>query len=408
MRRKKSKFLLAVTVLLLPVGFWVNEPTGTPISKHAIDIPVNPHLQDFVEHLNDTLAWLARETPGAAVAFVRGDSIVYSNGFGVTKIGTTDSVSANTVFRIGSVSKGFASVLAGIVAQENKLSFQDDVRKFLPDFSLKTNDTLRLVHLLSHTSGLPYQAYSTMIEDNEDRDVMIDQLSTLKLIGKPGEYYSYQNVGYSIIEPVIEKIEKMKFDSALQERIFKPLNMSTASANRYGMINRNDIAYPHFGSSKHWRKGNISHHYYNTAAAGGVNASANDMGQWLKALLGHRPDVVSKSTLDSLYAPRVRTYIKYKQFARWKHVSKTYYGMGWRIVPHEKDTVIYHGGYVNGYSSRIALVPKEDIGICILSNSPSSFASKSVPIFLHLYDRYKDKINNWVPEHLPTTMEAGL
>lgn len=393
--------------MLLPVGFWVNEPLEVQYNQPVEVLPVNPHLQAFVQHLNDTLSWLSKSTPGAAIAFVKGDSLIYATGFGLEEIGTTDSVSANTVFRIGSVSKGFASVMAGIIAQENKLSFQDDVSQYLPEFSLKTPDTVRIEHVLSHTTGLPYQAYSTMIEDGADRDVMIKELASLKLIGRPGQYYSYQNVGYSVIEPIIEKIEDQSFDSVLQQRIFEPLKMTTASANRYGIISQTDVAYPHYGSSRRWRKGSISHNYYNTAAAGGVNASAKDMGQWLKALLGHRPDVIHQSTLDSLFAPRVRTYIKYKQFARWPHVKKSYYGMGWRIVPHEQDTVIYHGGYVNGYSSRIALVPNEDIGICILTNAPSSFASKSVPLFLHLYDQYKEKINNWKPQ-LPSTMEASI
>ena len=119
------------------------------------------------------------------------------------------------------------------------------------------------------------------------------------------------------------------------------------------------------------------------------------MGQWLKALLGHRSKVIHASTLDSLFSPHIRTYIRYKYFSRWPNAKKAYYGLGWRIVENGNDKVICHGGFVNNYSSKIAFIPSEDIGICVLTNSSNSFIGKSIPLFLNQYDTYREKIKSW-------------
>lgn len=373
----------------------VEEPT---LSETKVVAPENPYLRDFITEYDSLIQTIVHKTPGAAIVIVKGDSIIFSKGYGIRSIKEGDSVDINTIFRIGSVSKGFASVLTGVLAQDNLLNFEDRVVDHYPTFELKSADhtqDLRIKHVLSQSTGLPYQAYTTLIEDGASLDVMIGELKNLDMIGNPGQYYSYQNVGYSLIEKVLEERTQSTYQELLQQKLFTPLKMTSASSDFGSIVTAENRALPHVRGKAEWFERSISTNYYNTQAAGGVNASITDMGQWLKALLGHREEVLRSSTLDSLFTPQIRTYVRYKYFSSWPKVKKAYYGLGWRIVENGDDKVVYHGGYVNGYSSKIAMIPSEDIGICVLTNSSNRFIGKSVPEFLKAYDQYRDKINNW-------------
>lgn len=194
---------------------------------------------------------------------------------------------------------------------------------------------------------------------------------------------------------MLENNTGTSYHQLLENRIFTPLKMKNASSTYNGILESSNKAFPHAKGKTDWFQLSISPNYYNTKAAGGVNASITDMGQWLKALLGHNDEIINKSTLDSLFTQHIRTYIRYKYFGKWPKVKKAYYGLGWRIVENGDDTVIYHGGFVNNYSSKIAFIPSEDIGICVLTNSSNGFIGKSMPLFLELYDTYRHEIKEW-------------
>lgn len=369
---------------------------STPVEKKIV--PVNPCLQEFMVKYDSVVQTIVHKTPGAAIVIVKGDSIIFSKGYGIKSINSGVPVDINTVFRIGSLSKGFASTLTGIVAQDGLLQFNDLVTDHVPSFKLKTKEqtqSLSLNHLLSHSTGLMYQAYTTLIEDGLPLETMIASLQGVNLIGYPGQYYSYQNVGYCVIEKVLENNTGASYSQLLENRIFTPLNMKNASSTLDGILHSDNKASPHSRGKTGWYQLPISPNYYNTKAAGGINASITDMGQWLKALLGHNDEIINKSTLDSIFTPHIRSYIRYKYFGSWPKVKKAYYGLGWRVVENGNDTVIYHGGFVNNYSSKIALIPSEDIGICVLTNSSNRFIGKSIPLFLELFDTYRDEIKEW-------------
>jgi len=400
LKLKKRYIFIALILILAPTLFIQSstEVERPEVIAIKIEAPINPHLQELITEYDSLIQTIVHKTPGAAIVIVKGDSIIFSKGYGIKSIKEMDSVDINTIFRIGSVSKGFASVLTGVMVQDDLLDFDDCVIDHYPTFKLKSTEhtqALNIKHVLSQSTGLPYQAYTTLIEDGVSLDVMVNELQTLDKIGEPGQYYSYQNVGYSIIEKVLEERTKQSYQSLLKERLFSPLNMQSASSDFGSIMSAENKALPHVRGKSGWHQRNISPNYYNTQAAGGVNASITDMGQWLKGLLGHRQDVLQQSTLDSLFTPQIRTYVRYKYFSSWPKVKKAYYGMGWRVVENGNDKVVYHGGYVNGFSSKIALIPSEDIGICVLTNSSNSFIGKSVPGFLKAYDQYRDRINNW-------------
>ena len=365
--------------------------------------PPNPHLDQFIteyEHFVDS-AFAASRTPGAALAIVRDTSTLYLKGLGVRKVNKKKPVDAHTVFRLASVSKGFASVMTGVLVDDQILRWDDKVTKYLPDFALNSSEQtqrINLKHVLSHTTGLPYHTYTNLVEDGLDILTIANQMPTVNLIGPEGTIYSYQNAAYSLIEEVMRSATQQSYRDLLAIRLLKPLNMQDASTSYEAIEEHNNTARPHVGSRQRWLPTRIEDKYYNTVAAGGVNASISDMAQWLKLLLGHRNDIISDAALDTVFTPVVKTKNEHRYFRHWNNLEEAYYALGWRVLNCEADTLMYHGGYVNGYRSEIAVNRKENVAICILANAPSGFTNVCIPAFFRIYQRYAEDIRAWEDE----------
>lgn len=360
----------------------------------------NPYTQKVLSQYEAFIERAIRNgiSPGAAVAIVKDSSIIYLKGFGLKQAGQPDSIDINTVFRLGSVSKCFASVLAGTLVSDHVFGWDDPVVKYLPDFSLKTKEStekLTLRHVLSHTIGLPYHAFTNMIEERAPLDTLLKELRYLDLNGEPGKVYSYQNVGFSLIGEVIKATTHKTFEEALKEKLFQPLQMKNSSASYEAMVNNPNIARPHYFSRKRWVSIPVSDTYYDVTPAGGVNASIADMALWLKALLGNDQDVLTDSTLNEIFEPQVKAISKNRNFWKWKRPKASYYALGWRVLTFKNDTIEYHGGYVNGYRSEVALDRKNRIAICVLTNSAGNLADQSIPEFFTRFSKQADSIAFW-------------
>ncbi|MEZ4964707.1 MAG: serine hydrolase domain-containing protein [Saprospiraceae bacterium] len=356
--------------------------------------PLEPHLQALVDDYDRyfSAAMAATQTPGAALVIVKDDRIIWMRGYGAKVGGGRDSVDANTLFRIGSLSKGFAGVLTGILAQDSLLRLDDPVQQYFPEFTLRDKQQaarIRLWHLLSHTTGLPYHAYTNMIEAGYDiRRIITEYFPKARLGGREGDFFSYQNVAFCGIEEVMLSATGKKYPQLLHDRIFQPADMRTASCDFGSITASSNKALPHFQTGSGWQPGEISPLYYNAAAAGGVNASIADMGEWLKLLLGHKPDIASALTLDRVFRPVTGTGKERRIFPGWLDREEASYALGWRVLRHDGDTIVYHGGYVNGYKGEIALCRRDGIGICALFNANSELSKRCVPEF---FERWKQQ-----------------
>lgn len=379
----------------------------TPATLHSEDevitTPANPYLVALAHAYDSAFQQLMirHKNPGASVAIVYDSIIILLKGYGVKEAGTTDSVDTHTVFRLASVSKPFASFLTGILVQEKVLNWNDTVVNHWPGFKLKTIEhtkQITLRHVLSHSTGLPYHTYTNMIEEALPFDTLLSYLRDIKLVSKPGELYSYQNVGYSIIGKVIEQATGKTYQQQLNEKVFTPLHMKDASTDYNGLLSSGNMAQPHMFKRGRMQATTVRDTYYNVSPAGGVNASIADMSKWLRALLGNREGVIQQQTLKTVFTPNILANSRNRNFYQWKRVKRAYYGLGWRILHFPGDTLIYHGGYVTGFRSEVALLPSEKIAICVLSNAPGQLADTSLPLFLKIFDRYRESIKNWKPK----------
>ena len=360
----------------------------------------NPYTQQFAQAYQSLVEEAYGQTlvPGAAVVVVKDTSVIYMQGLGVREMGKPDSVDIHTVFRLGSVSKGFASILAGTLVDDSLLAWDDKVRAYLPDFTLSSPEQTQRVnikHLLSHTTGLPYHTYTNLIEYGEDIPSVAALFYDINLIAEEGKIYSYQNAAYSLIEEVAKTATGKDYNALVISRLFLPLNMQDASVTFDGITGNPNRAKPHVRTARSWRAYPVSDKYYNAVSAGGINASISDMAQWLQLLLGNRPEVISEAALDTIFTPVVRTKNEHRYFRHWPQVQEAYYGLGWRILDCSPDTLVYHGGYVNSYRSEIAVNRKEKLAVCVLASVPGSFTGSCIRGCFDVYQQHADSIRWW-------------
>jgi len=399
--------LVALAVLLAAILFMVNGkkavskesavvnvPTALPEKKVTVVTPVEPAwnklLADYGHFIQQSLD--QQMAPGAAVAIIRDSSVVFLKGFGYRDALSRDPINEHTVFRLGSVSKCFAAVLSGVLVQEEVLSWDDSVTRFVPQFALRSEEHTRSVlirHVLSHTLGLPYHAFTTEVEDNLPLDTMLAHLQQLPLMGKPGQFYSYQNVAYSVISNVIQSATGKAYEEVMQEKIFTPLGMQHASLNYETLLSEDNVARPHRKASGRWIPQAFSPTYYNVAPAGGVNASIQDVALFLTSLTRSHRGLLDESVQNEIFSPHIKATAKNRHFYQWKSPLRSYYGLGWRILRYKDEVINYHGGYVNGFRSEVAIHQNDRVAICVLVNSPGPLADQAIPHFFRMYDKMK-------------------
>ena len=379
--------LVVISVSYLAFTGVATEPNNSEPEPEewVMDASLATYLEEFEKNFDEGLN--DEEIPGGAVVIVKDGRIVFQKGFGVKERGKPENVDEHTIFRLGSLSKGFTSVLAGVLAEEGFVSWDQPVSHFLMDFRLNDPEQtgrIQVRHLLSHTTGLPRHAYTNLVEDGLTLDMIIPRFEQVPLISREGAQHSYQNAAYSLIEKILEAQTNADFNSLMYEKLLNPLDMVHSSTSYDGIFNSGNKATPHLYVSR--TRGRvpvpISGKYYNAVSSGGVNASVSDMGKWLLLLTGHYPDIISEETLAEIYEPFAT--IRNQRFSRhWDGVNQSHYGMGWRVLDNHGQKIVYHGGYVNGFRSEIAFSPEDGTGICILINTNSSYPLTVIPDFFN-------------------------
>lgn len=343
---------------------------------------------------------------GAGVSIVKGDSIVIYGGFGKKNSLGNSTVNGETVFRLGSLSKGFAGILAANIKSEGKLNWTDKVSDFLPEFQLgdgTNTNKVTLANILSHTSGTPYHSYTNLIEAGLPLSDIAKQFKEVMPISQPGTMYSYQNAMFALCGEMMCKATGKKINTLLYDRFFKPLEMCTTTTDHETLAHTDNIALPHVKTYSGWKAAHLRNNYYNAVAAGGVSSNAHDMGRWMRFLLGHNPDIMKSTAIHEAFNPFIEIPGHMKYYQRWPGHTESYYGFGWRIHKFiEGDTTIektiwHHGGSVNNYRNEIALYPESDLGICVLMNNNSPIAKTVIP---DLYEIVKEVYGQTTPKEL--------
>lgn len=326
------------------------------------------------------------QTPALAAVVVKNGAIVSVRGLGTAENGKRMAVSADTVFRVASLSKSFAASLSGLLVNERALRWEDRVQDLVPALVLKDIDgagRLRIDDLLSHRVGLPHNALDRALEADSPYPLLVDQLDEFTPVCSVGSCYSYQNIAFSLIGDVTFAVTGDFFTHQVEKRIFHPLGMETATYGRDALEASGDWARPHIKRSGRWQAVYPKLTYYRIPPAAGVNASARDLGQWMLAHLGHAPDVFDAELLETLHKPQIATPGEVLG-SPWRRgrVRSASYALGWRIFDYSGHRMIFHAGAVQGYRAALAMLPDQDFGVALLWNSESAVPAGLLPTLL--------------------------
>jgi beta-lactamase class C len=325
---------------------------------------------------------IAEAISGAAFVIASPNGIVAAGTAGYTDTSRAHPIDENTAFRVASVSKTFAAGLTALLVQDGAFGWNDRVVDYVPGFRIKGDSSrVRVQDLLGQSTGLIPHAYDNLIEDGLALEEIEARYRDLTYVCAPGECYSYQNSIFSLIEPVIETATAQSYEQLMAERIFRPLDMRTASIGYEAFVANPNHAQPHVKTGSGWKTVPVQPNYYRVAPAAGVNASVLDMGKWLSAQMGAQPAVLAPAVVETLTQPRVKT-ARDRYRKHWRDLlSAAHYGLGWRIYRLGEYDIAYHSGWVSGYRADIAWSRSHGIGVAILMNVEGNSISELTTTF---------------------------
>lgn len=305
--------------------------------------------------------------PGVALAIVRGTRIVHLQGLGMADE-TGRRVTAQTPFRIGSITKSFTALAVMQLVEAGKLELDAPIQRYLPWFRLadaKASAQLTVRHLLNQTSGLSTLTGNAFWESQEGLDILVRRLRTVDLSQPVGARFQYSNLNYSIAGLLIEASSGQVYADYLTRHIFVPLAMHHSHAT-VASAQADGSAMGHLYSlGRMVADMGAAPPIYQPA--GFVSASVEDMAHYAVAQLnGGRygeHSVLSEKGIAQLHHPAVSV----GQMA--SVLRDTYYGMGWVIGPTDGTPTVWHNGDTGRFHATLILAPKQGLGVVLLANA---------------------------------------
>jgi len=319
------------------------------------------------------------QVPGLSLAIVKDGEVAYAKGYGKRRVGKRDGVDENTIFPIGSNTKAFTTAVLSMLVDQGKLNWDDPVQKYLPQFQLYDPYVTRemtVLDLVTHRSGLAtFSGDHLVFGSNYTREEIVHRIRYLKPVSSFRSRYGYQNLMYVTAGEIIPAVTGESWDDAVENRIFKPLGMRSSSTSVTQLPERGNVAGGHWdvdGEIQEVELWNID----GGGPAGSINSSAADMAKWLLLQLG-------SGTIgeDSLYSKAAAAQMWRGQTV----VGNATYAMGWKISHSRGKKFIRHGGAVVGAMSQVVLLPEEDLGFVVLTNSMSALPDTVLAWILDAY-----------------------
>jgi CubicO group peptidase (beta-lactamase class C family) len=328
--------------------------------------------------------------PGLAIAVVRNDSTLFARGYGVREIGTRDSVNTSTVFGLLSPTKTFTTTALAMLAEEDKLSWNDPVLRHLPDFRLSDSartERLTIRDLVSHRSGYadPVQLW---YESDLSREEIVDRLATIEPDAPLRSKFLYDNVMYVVAGEVIEAVSGRSWEDYMRKRILGPLDMDRSAATPSTLAERSNAASPHarrfFGTFGPIQpSGTIR--FENIAPAGAIQTTARDMTTWLKVHLNEGEynggRLLEEASVRDLRKPRIA--VPAEQLGPLSRAADSMaYGSGWFLLDYRGRNVAMHGGGAPGLRSYVGIMPSKNLGVVVLSNMDGTEVSQALTYYV--------------------------
>jgi CubicO group peptidase (beta-lactamase class C family) len=306
-------------------------------------------------------------TPGVAVAVVMDGKIVFKKGYGTANLEYDIPVTTKTVFQIASVSKQFTAFSIYLLEKQGKISLEDDIRKHVPEMP-NVEKTIRIKHLLAHTSGVKDQAALMSLAGWRSGDVATTQnvlrfLSRQKELNfEPGSQFLYSNSGYTLLAEIVRRVSGQSFAEFAKKNIFEPLGMKDTQINDdYERIVKNRA------DSYELENGRYKKKPINDSVAGASNlyTTVEDMAKWV---LNFEKPVVGEAELIKRF--NEPSLLNNGDRVIWSisDGQPGYHAKG-QILWNERGVKRYsHGGHAAAFRSFLGRFPDQRLGVIALSN----------------------------------------
>lgn len=392
MRMAKATVMNRLAAALL-LAFSVGGASAQPASQ--------PAAPAAVANVFDVDADVARilktfDVPGMSVAIVKDGKVILARGFGVRKLGESAPVDGKTLFQIASNSKAFTATALAMLVDEGKLAWDDPVTRHLPDFQMYDPYVTREMtvrDLLIHRSGLGLGAGDLMWwpDTSFTSDDIIARLRFVKPATSFRDKYAYDNLLYIVAGKIIAQKSGKSWGETVRERILTPLGMTATTTTVAANAGNPNVATAHSkidGKAAPVKTMAVA----NADGAVGVNSNAEDMARWMMVQLeggaidkDHR--LFSAKQSAEMWTAQTPIDIKEPPAALAATKPNFFgYGLGIQLRDYKGRKIATHSGALQGFFSRVTMVPEAKLGIAILTNAETGSAMQSLQY--RLLDHY--------------------
>lgn len=304
-----------------------------------------------------------QHVPGLEVGIYSRGRVLLAKGYGLSNVELNVAVKPETLFQSGSVGKQFVSAAVMMLVEEGKIGLDDSLVKYFPDAPAAWK-TILIKNLLSHTSGLaeyetpersgPKGPFYLRLDFTEEE--LADKIEALPIESAPGEKWNYRNTNYVLLGVIVHKVTGKFYADYLQERIFKPLSMTSTR-----LISDADII-PNRSSGYEWKDGKLQNQEwvsptFNSTADGTLYFNVLDVAKWDAALYG--TSLLKQASLDRIWTVFPLNDGK---------PNPAHYGFAWSIDAIKGHKVIEHGGAWQGFTCDISRYVDDSLTVVVLTN----------------------------------------
>ena len=333
-------------------------------------------LPAFVRDSLDTYVTRALtdwEIPGIGVCIIKNGKVIVMKGYGVKDYDSKEKVDENTLFMIGSNSKAFTATALAMLDVDKKLSLDDNVTKWIPEFKLDNKaagEQAIIRDLLCHRIGFrTFQGDFTYWTSNLTREEVIEKMSHIKATYPFRTTWGYTNAAFLTAGQIIPKATGMQWEDFIKARIFDPLEMKNTLALSKDLPKASNKCAPYTKA-----EGKLVKIPFclidNLAPAGSISSSVKDMSHWLMMQLDSgRYNGQQVVPLRAIAQTRLPHSILGNGGALFNEGHFALYGLGWFLQEYCGRKIVAHTGGVNGFVTSVTLIPEEKLGIIVFTNT---------------------------------------
>lgn len=390
----KTKIFIVLTVgLIIIVFFEANRSSHARLNvqSKAAESASQPKYQKTIALLDALVQreMTDKELPGVSIALVDDRQIVWQKGFGFSNPQTKAPITADTVFRVGSVSKLFTDLAIMQLVEQGKLDLNAPVTNYLPDFKPRNsfNKAITLRQLMSHRAGLVRESPIGSYFDSTAPSLRetVNSLNRTSLVYAPETRAKYSNAGIAAVGYVLEKTQNEPFAGYLKRTLLEPLGMPRSSFQPTPEITKN------LAKAEMWtvfgKTFDAPVFELGIAPAGCMYTTTGDLAHFASALFADDNGVLKKNTLEKMWKP---------QYAAPD--QKNGFGIGFRISELDGHRAVGHGGAIYGFSTQLSVLPDDKLGVVVISTKDFSNGVTSRVAEIALKSMLAERENKPLPQ----------